>query len=121
MKNIKERTCIVCPVGCLLKITMNGNAIEKVEGNTCPRGEAYAMDEMTAPKRMLTTTVRAYINGKRRLVPVKTSAVILKSDLFAAMEAANAVWLNIPGKRGDVALHNLLGVGVDLILTDDIN
>ena len=37
---VRELTCIGCPLGCQLTVTM-GNGEIKVEGNTCPRGEAY--------------------------------------------------------------------------------
>ena len=43
---VRELTCIGCPLGCQLTVTM-GNGEIKVEGNTCPRGEAYAKKEVT--------------------------------------------------------------------------
>ena len=41
---VRELTCIGCPLGCQLTVTMGNDEI-KVEGNTCPRGEAYAKKE----------------------------------------------------------------------------
>ena len=43
---VRELTCIGCPLGCQLTVTMGNDEI-KVEGNTCPRGEAYAKKEVT--------------------------------------------------------------------------
>ena len=37
---VRELTCIGCPLGCQLTVTMGNDEI-KVEGNTCPRGEAF--------------------------------------------------------------------------------
>ena len=34
---VRELTCIGCPLGCQLTVTMGNDEI-KVEGNTCPRG-----------------------------------------------------------------------------------
>jgi CxxC motif-containing protein len=50
--------CIMCPMGCELTVTLDGGKFVSVTGNTCPRGAKYAQDEVTAPKRMLTSTVR---------------------------------------------------------------
>ena len=55
---VRELTCIGCPLGCQLTVTMGNDEI-KVEGNTCPRGEAYAKKEVTNPTRIVTSTVRA--------------------------------------------------------------
>ena len=38
-----ELTCIGCPLGCSVKITLENNIIISVEGNTCKRGEIYAL------------------------------------------------------------------------------
>ena len=53
----RELTCIGCPLGCALRVTMENGAVVSVEGNTCPRGDAYARKEVTAPSRIVTTTV----------------------------------------------------------------
>ena len=36
---IRELTCIVCPVGCSLKVELDNSEVVSVSGNTCPRGE----------------------------------------------------------------------------------
>ena len=43
-----ELTCIGCPMGCPLIVTMEDGAVASVTGNTCPRGDAYARKEVTA-------------------------------------------------------------------------
>ena len=57
----RELICIGCPMGCPLTVTLDGGAVVTVQGNTCPRGDAYARREVTAPTRIVTTTVR--VNG----------------------------------------------------------
>ena len=51
----KEMICIVCPVGC--HISVNTETYE-VKGNACPRGAVYGKEELTAPKRVVTSTVK---------------------------------------------------------------
>ena len=54
----KQLNCINCPLGCLLTVTLEDGKITSVTGNTCPRGEKYAHQELTDPQRMLTSTVQ---------------------------------------------------------------
>ena len=103
-----ELTCIVCPVGCALRVEQTDNGeIVSVSGNTCPRGAVYGKDEVLHPVRTLTTTVRVP-NGEK-LLPVKTDRPIPKEKLFAAMEKVNALSVLAPVKIGDVLLPDLFG------------
>ena len=54
----RELTCIGCPLGCALTVTMNGKEVVEVKGNTCKKGDIYARKEVTNPTRIVTTTVR---------------------------------------------------------------
>ena len=54
----RELTCIVCPIGCQLSVTLENGVVTEVIGNTCPRGKQYAIDECTNPVRTITTTAR---------------------------------------------------------------
>ena len=53
---MKELVCIVCPRGCRLKVDEENDFA--VTGNTCPRGAEYGRNEIMAPTRVLTSTVR---------------------------------------------------------------
>ena len=105
----KELTCIACPLGCNLIVTLDGKAVISVEGNTCPKGKDYAINECTAPVRTLTTTVRCD-NGE--LVAVKTSKPIPKEKLFDAMEIINSTVAKLPVRVGDVIISDLFGSSV---------
>ena len=112
----KTMTCIVCPMGCQIDIELDeGKNILSIKGNTCKRGEAYVREEMSDPKRTLTSTVR--IAGAKHDVylPVKTDGGIPKSKLFAAMEELSKITVQVPVKRGDVIVDDLLGTGVALV------
>ena len=67
----KEMICIVCPVGC--HISVNTETYE-VKGNACPRGAVYGKEELTAPKRVVTSTVKIK-NALDNRCPVKTETV----------------------------------------------
>ena len=63
----RELICIGCPMGCPLTVTLDGGAVVTVQGNTCSRGDAYARREVTAPTRIVTTTVRVTGGTRREL------------------------------------------------------
>ena len=49
----RELICIGCPMGCPLTVTLDGGAVVTVQGNTCPRGDAYARDRRHPARREL--------------------------------------------------------------------
>ena len=77
----RELICIGCPMGCPLTVTLDGGAVVTVQGNTCPRGDAYARREVTAPTRIVTTTVRV-TGGTLPAVSCKTRSDIPKEKIF---------------------------------------
>ena len=111
----KEMTCIVCPVGCHLMI----DDAEAVSGNRCPRGLAYAKEELKNPKRMVTSTVRTTHPLYPRL-SVKTNKPIAKHLVFEAVKSLTDIEINHTIHIGDVIIHHMLGTDVDLIATKDI-
>ena len=119
-ETIKELTCIVCPIGCTLRVTMDGGKFVSVTGNTCPRGAKYAETEMTAPRRVLTSTVKVS-GGHLPLCPVRTKGDIPKEMLFEAMRAVNQVCIPAPVSIGQVVIEGLCGTGVPLIATREIH
>ncbi|MDO5134727.1 MAG: DUF1667 domain-containing protein [Eubacteriales bacterium] len=117
---IKNLTCIGCPMGCSLKVTMGLENIF-VEGNICPRGDAYARKEVTNPTRVVTSTVR--VTGSRTgaaAVPCKTAGDIPKDRIFAVMEDIAGVSVLAPVHIGEVVKANVAGTGVDMIATKEI-
>lgn len=115
---IKKLTCIVCPNSCTLKITANGGAYT-VEGNGCKRGEAFAKSEMTDPHRTVTTTAATSFEDMR-VVPCRTSSEVPKDRVFDVIDEINKVTVGKRLKRGDVIIKNVLGLGADIIATEDM-
>lgn len=111
--------CIMCPMGCELTVTLADGKFVSVTGNTCPRGAKYAEDEVTDPKRMLTSTVRIK-GGFLPLLPVVSKTVMPKGKVLEAAQALRAVETQAPVKAGDIIVANILGTGVDVIASRDM-
>ena len=112
---MKEFTCIVCPRGCRLQIDDNLN----VTGNSCPRGAVYAKEEVSNPKRNITSSVRVK-NREFTLCSVRTSQAIPKDMMFEIMEEINKVEIEAPTHIGDIVIQNVLNTGSDIIITKNI-
>ncbi len=115
----RELTCIGCPLGCALTVSMNGNEVLSVEGNTCKRGDDYARKEVTNPTRIVTSTV-SVTGGSSVTVPVKTKADIPKGKIFDCVRALKGVTVSAPVHIGDVIVANIAETGVDMVATADV-
>ena len=113
-----ELTCINCPVGCRLIVTMENGAVVSVTGNQCKRGESYARQECVDPQRMITAVIP--VAGSRMPLSVKTRTPIPKKLMFACMKALADVELTAPVAAGTVVLSNVCGTGVDVIATKSV-
>mgnify|MGYP004686250255 FL=1 len=115
----REMVCVSCPMGCAITVELDdNNEVISVTGNTCPRGDKYARQECTHPERMLTSTVKVE-GGRLPVVPVKSASPIPKEMLFDAMKEVNKVTLKAPVTFGDVAVKDVLGTGIDIIVTNE--
>lgn len=117
---IKEFTCIICPNGCEIQADVDGKQIGKVTGNLCDKGKEYVTQELTAPKRTVTSSV-SVLNGELPLASVRTSAPIPKEKIFDAMKVIRGITLNAPVTAGQVVIQDLLGCGCDVIVTKSVN
>lgn len=115
----KQMNCIMCPMGCLLTVTLTDGVVSDVTGNTCPRGELYARQEVTDPQRMLTTTVRVE-GGALALLPVVSQTTLPKGKIMACAEALRQVSVKAPVHTGEVVVSDILGLGVDIIAARDM-
>lgn len=112
----RKLTCIICPRGCMLTAEADGDTV-KVSGNACPKGEKYAIDELTHPTRTVTSTVRI-ANRKNCMVSVKTASAIPKENIFDAMKLIREAEVNAPVSIGDVILPDVYGT--DIIATKTV-
>lgn len=116
----KVMNCIMCPLGCELTVTLEDGKFASVTGNTCPRGAKYAQDEVTAPKRMLTYTVKVN-GGMLPLLPVVSANVLPKEKVMECAAYLRDIVVEAPVKTGDVIVKDILGLGVDILASRDMD
>ena len=118
--------CTTCPFECLLTVEVERDAdgavveVRSVAGNSCPRGDKFAHQELTYPMRVLTTTV-AVSGGDEALLPVRTAEAIPLALHAQAMDLIRGLVVDAPVRMGDVVLGNLLNTNIDLIASIDID
>ena len=88
----------------------------KTTGNQCSRGQRYAVDELTAPTRVVTSSVKIEGGIYNRLT-VKTANPIPKGLIFKCMDEINRVEVKSPIKMGDIIIKNVLDTGIDIVAT----
>lgn len=118
MMEKRNLTCINCPMGCSIEVTMDSeNYI--VKGNSCKRGADYAISEMTNPKRIVTTSV--FVDGGvHPTVSVKTSSEIPKKLMFECVKMLSGIRVKAPVKIGQVIAGNVFNTGVDIVATRNV-
>lgn len=118
--------CTTCPSECLLTVEVERGAdgavaeVRSVTGNSCPRGNKFAHQELTCPMRVLTTTV-AVSCGDEALLPVRTAEAIPPELHAQAMDLIRGLVVKAPIRMGDTVLPNLLNTGINLIASMDID
>jgi CxxC motif-containing protein len=115
----RELTCIGCPLGCPITVTIEQKEVTAVTGNTCPRGEAYARKEVTNPTRIVTSTVRV-VGGTSAMVSCKTKEDVPKSKIFDVIEALRGVTVPAPVGIGDVLVRDVAGTKTDIVATKNV-
>lgn len=115
----RNLTCINCPMGCALTIEIENGEVVSVNGNTCPRGDAYGRKEVTNPTRIVTSTVRV-TDGEADMVSVKTAQDIPKGKIFDCVKALRDVEVQAPVHIGDVLVRDVAGTGVDIVATKNV-
>ena len=111
-------TCINCPVGCRMQVTVEDGKVTGVTGNSCKRGYDYALQESVAPQRMVTAVVT--VEGSAAPVSVKTRTPIPKERIFDCMAQLAKLKLRAPIRMGDVVCPDVCGTGVDVIATKSV-
>ena len=112
----KKITCIICPRGCSMTACVRGEQVT-VTGNTCPKGEEYAVNECLHPVRTVTATVRV-ANRENTMVSVKTESPVSKDKMMEVMTVLRQTTVNAPLAIGDVILYNICGSNI--IVTKEI-
>ena len=140
---MRELTCIVCPIGCSLlveeglegledrSVPGNGFSALKIKGNRCPRGAAYAQEEILAPKRTVTATcgINFHVESDNevynevcphsitapRRIPVKSSIPCPKEKIRDLLEDIYRLKPGLPVKAGEKLIENWQGLGIGIV------
>ena len=115
---LKTYTCIICPNGCDLIATVEKGTI-LVSGNLCAKGEAYVRQELTEPKRTITSLILVE-GGQLPLASVRLTTPIPKERIFDVMREIKKISVKAPVSIGDVIIRNVLGLGSDVVSTKDV-
>jgi CxxC motif-containing protein len=112
-----ELTCVICPIGCSLIAEVGAAGALTVTGNRCPRGAAYAAEELRSPKRTVTATCSIAGpggNGPRR-IPVRTNAPCPRQRISELLKDIYALSIKLPVQTGDVVIAGWKGTEIDVI------
>lgn len=109
-------TCVLCPVGCELEVATDAAGGLAVRGNQCEKGVPFAVEEVLRPKRNLATSVPA--RGTADLmVSVRLSGTVPRETIFPILDEIAKLRPEVPVRRGQVLIADVLGTGVDVIAT----
>lgn len=115
-------TCICCPLGCSISLTVSqgieGMQIDNVVGHGCVRGKDYARQEATHPVRMVTAAVP--VKGCLLPASVKTAEAVPKDKIRAVLAELNDLNLQPPVLEGDVLIPDVCGTGIAVIATKTV-
>lgn len=117
--------CTTCPSECALTIEtrIDENEVEhvlSVQGNRCARGRKFAEQEIIRPMRILATTI-VVREGDEKLLPVRTARPIPRDLHLSAMRDIRHASVTAPVHMGDVVMSDLLGTGVDLVASMNVD
>lgn len=109
-----ELTCIMCPVGCTLKVEKDKSGKIVVSGNNCPRGAIYGEKEVTSPERMI-TTIKKYKTGT---ISLKLDRPISKKLIEKCLKEIARCKEPENIKVGGELLHNVCNSGCNVVVTN---
>ena len=119
MEERRELTCIGCPMGCQITVTLQNNIVTEVSGNNCKIGDTYAREEVLSPRRTVTSIMKV-TGGELPVVSVKTKETIPKDMIFRVMQEINKVSVLAPITIGQVLIENVAGTNVAVVATREI-
>lgn len=113
----QELVCIGCPIGCQLVVENL-----QVTGNQCRIGAVYGVEEVTDPRRLLTTSIKvSNLEGTTfKVLSVKTTNPVPKDMIFPCLQAIKSFSYVGNVSVGDVVLEDLLGLGISVVATRSI-
>ena len=106
-------------MSCALELTEEDGEVKSVTGAQCKVGEKYAAEEFSDPRRVVTTTVPVR-HGLLPLLPVRTTTSIPRRLILDVTRRLAEVVLEAPVSNGQVIVPDIMGTGVDVIASRDL-
>jgi len=122
MSEHREYTCVVCPNGCALQVEVSeGEKPQFISatGNLCPRGLAWAKQEVENPLRTISTNVLV-TGGSLPVVSVRTLDAIPLAQVKAVRESLKQIVLKAPLHIGQVIADCPAGVPCRVAVTRNV-
>lgn len=113
---MKKVYCVICPNSC--EIEIDENTLE-AKGNLCPRGLEFAKQEITNPKRTVTSSVKTIFKSMP-VLSCRTNKPVSKDKISEVMAEINRILIDYPVRIGNVILYNIAGTDADLIATNNL-
>ena len=110
----KDVICIMCPLGCDMKVDVEAQEVTNVQGHRCKKGVKHAENEIFFPGRILTTTVRTD-SPQLPLLPVRSIREIQKDKLIDCARKISEHVIRGPVNTGQVVIEDILGLGIDIV------
>jgi CxxC motif-containing protein len=117
--NEQDLICIVCPAGCELEVSGDGNEWQ-VRHNRCAKGIDYARKEVFAPERELTSTVALRGSALEKRLPVRLDRPIARGLILPVVAVIREAVAQVPVEMGDLVLGDVLGLGVNVIASRSV-
>lgn len=117
-RRVQAVLCISCPTGCNGEVVVEDGTVAEMRGYTCKKGKAYVAEEVIAPKRTVTTTVRVN-NGALVLLPVVSDRPVPKDAIFSCLSQLRRVTVTAPVAADSVVLPDILGLGINFLAARD--
>ena len=108
-----DMICISCPMGCRMTVEHEGKDLIAVAGNSCKRGEIYAKNEISDPRRVVTSIMR--VRGRKCPVSVRTNGAVPKSAIRDCLLAIQDKTAPADTAPGDVLIPNVAATGIDVV------
>ncbi|MGC8737911.1 MAG: DUF1667 domain-containing protein [Candidatus Hydrogenedens sp.] len=112
----KEIICLSCPNGCHITVEKTSTGQYQFQGAKCERGEVYAHEEVTDPKRVVTAVVQTD-SEEMPYIPVKTDKPIPKRYIKPLLSQLYKQKISLPAKCGQVIIQNFMGTEVNVVIT----
>ncbi len=112
----KEVICLSCPNGCHITVQETPDNNYQFQGAKCERGEVYAYEEITDPRRVVTAVVQTN-SEEMPYIPVKTDKAIPKRYIKTLLTELYRKKINLPAKCGQIIIQNFMDTGVNVVIT----